>query len=513
MHRRTLALISASALLFVAACSVEPTNRDGSTPNPGGPASEPDPAPIVSVVGGEASDAEADSSTDSPSPDESSSADAAASPSASSDADSPSVEVAAGELLELSVDGGEFASVTLTDVDHAGVVDTGSFDADAAADPSDSASADSSDDPTDSQALAGGSLTDSHSHDPSGSASADDAEPADDPSSAEPSADAADETASADADEPAEPQGTEWTSLYELAGGATYAWEAVTVSPDGAEHTSTGTVTTPEYDTEPMRAWTVIGDGQTVGVGAPIAIGFNGPVSEEARAAVEHRLTVTTTDADGDPIDVEGSWAWLYDNGNLSRVHFRPKEFWPAHTKVSVDLALEGISYGPRLQGKEDLTIDFEVGRDQRVEASATTHRMVVTRDGEEIWDFPASLGSPRSPSHNGTHVVMSTHRHYTMTSERWNYETPTEYAVRIHNNGEFIHAAPWSVGSQGRANVSHGCVNLSMADAAAYFDSALYGDPVEITGSSVDLSTADSDISDWVYTWDEWQELSALRD
>ena len=38
---------------------------------------------------------------------------------------------------------------------------------------------------------------------------------------------------------------------------------------------------------------------------------------------------------------------------------------------------------------------------------------------------------------------------------------------MRVTYSGEFIHAAPWSVGSQGVANVSHGCTGLSTADAA----------------------------------------------
>mgnify|MGYP006171307037 CR=1 FL=1 len=35
------------------------------------------------------------------------------------------------------------------------------------------------------------------------------------------------------------------------------------------------------------------------------------------------------------------------------------------------------------------------------------------------------------------------------------------EYAMRVTYSGEFVHAAPWSVGSQGNANVSHGCIGL----------------------------------------------------
>src|SRR5699024_3203136 len=166
---------------------------------------------------------------------------------------------------------------------------------------------------------------------------------------------------------------------------------------------------------------------------------------------------------------------------------------------------------GENTVGQNDLTLDFEIGRKQVVEASAKTHRMVVTRDGKEVMDFPASLGAPKSPSYNGTHVVMSKAADYTMTSEQWDYETDVKWAVRIHNNGEFIRAAPWSAGVQGAQNVSHGCVNLTTERAKEYYDSALFGDPVEITGSDVSLSTQASDISEWVYSWDEWKELSAL--
>ena len=49
-------------------------------------------------------------------------------------------------------------------------------------------------------------------------------------------------------------------------------------------------------------------------------------------------------------------------------------------------------------------------------------------------------------------------------------YRTKIDYAQRLTWGGEFIHAAPWSEGQQGRVNVSHGCVNVSMADGAWLF-------------------------------------------
>jgi len=83
---------------------------------------------------------------------------------------------------------------------------------------------------------------------------------------------------------------------------------------------------------------------------------------------------------------------------------------------------------------------------------------------------------------------------------------------VRISDNGEFIHENPNTVADQGVDNVSHGCINLSPANAQAYFDSALVGGPVEITGTSVQLSTRDGDVFDYTVPWSEWQNISALQ-
>ena len=47
--------------------------------------------------------------------------------------------------------------------------------------------------------------------------------------------------------------------------------------------------------------------------------------------------------------------------------------------------------------------------------------------------------------------------------------------------------------------NSSHGCINLSPDNARAYGDSAIYGDPVQVTGTGVPLfAAADGDIYDW---------------
>ncbi|WP_198392713.1 Ig-like domain-containing protein [Brevibacterium yomogidense] len=549
------------AALILSGCTPGSTNpTDPSAPD--GTASTA-PAPVVSVVNDAVADTDSDAAQHQDTAPDQDTAAADAAPSAGADsADSAdaaestspangtgasdSITVDAGEKLALAVDGGEFVEVRLIDADHDSVpVDTGTFptgagtDSDSTDAPGDANSADGdSTNPDDAnadssgttdEAVAGGTTKPTHGlvdteggneetsgDDAGASGDAETGSSADNAtgtSGADGSATSgADDSGEADGGGSAESTGTEWESSVDLVTGATYEWEATTVSPDGAEHTATGTVSTPATTAqEELTAKTAIADDQTVGIGAPIVVMFNSTIPEDARAAIEARLSVDVTDEDGEPVDVEGSWGWLYDTDGISRVHYRPKEFWPAHVNVEVNMPLEGVEYSPRWYGKEDVELSFEVGRDQRVVADASTHRMTIERDGEEIADWPTSLGSAKAPSYNGTHVVMAKHEFYTMTSEQWNYETDVNWAVRIHNNGEFVHAAPWSVGVQGSANVSHGCINLSTDRAKEYFDMALHGDPVEITGSSVDLTTEHSDISDWVYSWDDWQELSAL--
>ena len=96
------------------------------------------------------------------------------------------------------------------------------------------------------------------------------------------------------------------------------------------------------------------------------------------------------------------------------------------------------------------------------------------------------------------------------MSNPAYGYSNvPEKWAVRISDNGEFIHQNQYTVADQGVVNVSHGCVNLSAADAQAYFQTAIYGDPVEVTGTSVQLSPADGDIYDWAIPWSEWVTLA----
>nr|BFE70324.1 hypothetical protein GCM10020092_036250 [Actinoplanes digitatis] len=65
------------------------------------------------------------------------------------------------------------------------------------------------------------------------------------------------------------------------------------------------------------------------------------------------------------------------------------------------------------------------------------------------------------------------------------NYYAPEdiEYCTRISYSGEFLHAAPWNR-SLGRANLSHGCINLSVADAKWVYENFVVGDIVDVKRS-----------------------------
>ncbi|BBY55288.1 L,D-transpeptidase 5 [Mycolicibacillus koreensis] len=299
---------------------------------------------------------------------------------------------------------------------------------------------------------------------------------------------------------------TVYTITEPLGYSATYTWSGSVVGRDGAAVDVDAEFTT-VHPTVVVDGGFQLADGQTVGVAAPIIIQFDAPIAD--KAAVQRALTVTT-----DP-PVEGSWAWLPDEAQGARVHWRTREYYPAGTTVAVDAKLYGLAFGDGAYGAQDMSLEFQIGRRQIVKAHAPSHRIQVIRDGGVIMDFPCSYGEgdqPRNVTRSGVHVVTEKYADFWMSNPAAGYENIHErWAVRISNNGEFIHANPASLGSQGNTNVTNGCINLSTDDAEQYFSSAIYGDPVEVTGTSIQLSYSDGDLWDWAVDWDTWLSMSEL--
>jgi lipoprotein-anchoring transpeptidase ErfK/SrfK len=293
-----------------------------------------------------------------------------------------------------------------------------------------------------------------------------------------------------------------WTSGEVLGYAKTYTFTAKAKNADGKETEQSGTFTTLAPAATP-RATINPADNATVGVGMPVSIKFpeGGP---EDKAAVEKALSIETSQP------VEGSWAWLND----SQVDWRPKEYWPANIQVTVNAKLYGVAYGGGAYGKSDLSTQFTIGRNQVVKVNTPDHVMNVYRDGGLVASYPSSNGRDDDPNlntPNGTVIVMAKEEVGDFSNPRYGYtNVKKKWAVRISNHGEFIHENEENHANIGKANTSHGCVNLFETDAKAYFDSALIGDPVEVTGSKANFPTT-SDVFDWLIPWDQWQTMSAL--
>jgi lipoprotein-anchoring transpeptidase ErfK/SrfK len=290
--------------------------------------------------------------------------------------------------------------------------------------------------------------------------------------------------------------------------GVEYTWGGSAVGQDGKPVKLQGSFTTVDPQKQ-VNGQFQLSDGQTVGIAAPIILQFDASIDDKYRAGVEKALKVTTTPP------VEGGWAWLPDEVGGSRVHYRTRDYYPAGTQVHVKAGLYGVPFGEGSFGAQDVTLDVTIGRRQVVKAEASSHRIQVITDEGVLFDFACSYGEadlPRNITRSGIHVVTEKYEDFYMSNPAAGYTNAHErYAVRISNNGEFIHANPSSAGAQGNSNVTNGCINLSTDDARQYFQTAMYGDPVEVTGTSIQLSYADGDLWDWAVPWEEWKSMSAL--
>src|SRR5438477_10948710 len=275
--------------------------------------------------------------------------------------------------------------------------------------------------------------------------------------------------------------GKRWQSTGPLAPGISYQVTATVLGSAGvaANVTSTFRTVTPVATVTA----TVFPDGLTVGVAQPIVIRFDHLITTEAaRTAVLQRFTVTESRP------VPGGWHWF----NNRELHLRPQLYWPVGEKVTVTSDLNGWNAGNGMWGGGTTRAQFTIGNAHVAVANLATHQMTVSDNGRLIATYPFSGGRDMYPTMNGVHIVLDRESvvHMVSSTNGIPVNSPDGYDelvysdVHITDSGEYVHAAPWSVDSQGRDNVSHGCINLSPADAAAFFAFSQYGDVVIVAGS-----------------------------
>ena len=297
------------------------------------------------------------------------------------------------------------------------------------------------------------------------------------------------------------PGSRSWRTRWALAPSQTYRVTATAVDPAGRR-----TVMASDFRTlRPHRSFaaaTVLGAGETVGVGMPIMINFSRPIAD--KAAVERALQIWSSKP------VTGAWYWV----SSKSVWFRPRHYWPAHTRVRFTAHLAGLQGAPGVYGKSDLTQHFRIGDSLIAVASAATHQMKVWWNGRLAGDWPVSTGRPGMDTPDGRYLSFAKGSPVDMNSASYGvgpgmpgyYNELVYDAVQFTFSGDYVHSAPWSVGEQGISNVSHGCVNLAPGYAAWFYGRSVLGDPISVVGSPVAGTWGDG----WTIYFLGWRKLLA---
>jgi lipoprotein-anchoring transpeptidase ErfK/SrfK len=304
------------------------------------------------------------------------------------------------------------------------------------------------------------------------------------------------------------PSTGEWKPDGSLAYDTVYRVDATVSGASGVRAKSTSTFRTLS-PSEGVTAWVFPNEGLTIGVGQPVVFRFSRAITDAAaRAGVLRHVTVTASPP------VVGGWHW-FSNREL---HFRPQKFWPAGARVTVAWDLTGWNAGDGRWGQGAGPTHFSIGHARVSVADLSTHLMTVTENGRTIATFPISGGRPKDPTMGGVHIVLDRQSIVRMVSSTNGIpvNSPDGYDelvyddVHISDTGEYVHAAPWSVRSQGRANVSHGCINLGPANARAFFDFSRVGDVIVVAGSPRPPVLGDHGVMDWDTRWPDFTPASA---
>ena len=303
------------------------------------------------------------------------------------------------------------------------------------------------------------------------------------------------------------PDRTTWTSTEPLGYSSSYRIDATATAGKGAPVQRTETVTTLSPAAQAYPSLIPAPDSE-VGVGQPVVVRFDTAVTD--RAAAEKALAVTANPPQ------PGSWFWMSN----TEVHYRPQSYWQPGSTVTVNARLYGVDLGDGVYGQTDRTETFRVHDAWIAKADGATKTMQIFDNDQLVKTMPISLGSPGFPTHTGPHVVSDRQPSIIMDSCTYGvckgqpgyYRERVDLDERISSGGEFVHSAPWSVGQQGDSNVSHGCVNLSPANAQWFYDHFGLGDVVEITNSGGHPLPVWDTYGDWTLAWPQWQAGSALN-
>ncbi|MBM2615787.1 L,D-transpeptidase family protein [Actinoplanes sp. LDG1-06] len=307
-----------------------------------------------------------------------------------------------------------------------------------------------------------------------------------------------------------------WRSSGDLAYGKKYTVTVTAADSAGVKSTENASFTTlkPEKTatvTFQANAMMALKEGKTYGAGQPVIVRFSRAVDKNA---AEKAIEITTSPA------VKGKFYWRDDR----TVHWRPAKYWTAGTRIDVKVTALGVKLGKTTYGAKNASTSFRIGRQLIAISDNRTHMTKVYIDGKLVRTMKSSLGKGGGTTGangerinywtaGGPHVVLGKKRKHTMSSASYGVTDPKdpnyyvseniEFCTRISYSGEYLHAAPWN-GSLGRANLSHGCVNLSTADAKWVYNTFLVGDIVDVRNSPRKLPIWNG-LGDWTVDFDKY--------
>jgi lipoprotein-anchoring transpeptidase ErfK/SrfK len=295
-----------------------------------------------------------------------------------------------------------------------------------------------------------------------------------------------------------------WTTVDPLDYNARYTLYAQSLGLGGVTSRSMSFQThSPDNLTMP---YLTPADGEVVGIGQPIAIRFDENIPN--RRAAEAAIKVKTKPA------VEGAFYWLSNR----EVRWRPAEYWKPGTTVDVAVNTYGVDLGDGLFGQENVTTHFTIGDEVIATADDNTKTLTVRRNGEVIKTMPISMGKNSTPTDNGTYIVGDRLSHMVMDSSTYGvptnspngYRTEVDWATQMSYSGIYVHGAPWSVGSQGYSNVSHGCLNVSTSNAKWFYENTKRGDIVDVVNTVGSQLSGTDGLGDWNIPWEQWKAGNA---
>lgn len=300
------------------------------------------------------------------------------------------------------------------------------------------------------------------------------------------------------------PDGVAWQNTEALGYNRTYRLQAEAMGLGGTTSTTLSfTTSAPDNLT---KAYLIPGDSDPVGIGQPVAIQFDENIPD--RHAAQNAIKITTEPP------VAGAFYWLSNR----EVRWRPEHFWAPGTKVHVNVAVYGKNLGGGLYGQEDVRSDFTIGDAMVFTADDATKQVVATRNGQVVKTMPTSMGKNSTPTDNGVYIVGGRYKSIVMDSSTYGvpvnspagYRITADWATQLAYNGIFFHSAPWSVGQQGHTNTSHGCLNLSPADAQWVYENTKRGDVTIVKNTVGGVLSGTDGLGDWNVPWPVWSAGNA---